>query len=342
MLATSTTRKMAPAGASVHGRAASALTFAASLQHRAPGRHAVRKSKPDIRQRRFGEDERRQQQRRLHGEKAGARRQQVAADDAPPAGAERRAATTYSRSRSAATIARTPRATNGQPTSAKIPPSGGTRSPSGSTSGSARPQHHSDVDSRQHQDEVGGRDGAARRPSRRVPGHAPMSAPSSERAQRRTSSARPSDARAPCSSRDSRSRPKLSAPSRNTGSRAVRRPRQRTACARDLPTYALRQAIHERERMTNGSSRPPARTTRRRIGGAYRKSRDALGIVGRQPRRDERPTATSPTTSRRDAAHHDARLCEHPRIGGGRSRVGEQGAERRETARRPPPHPATR
>ena len=41
----------------------------------------VRKAEPDVRERRFGEDERRQQQRRLHGEVAARRRQQVANQD---------------------------------------------------------------------------------------------------------------------------------------------------------------------------------------------------------------------------------------------------------------------
>ena len=80
-----------------------------------------------------------------------------------------------------------------------------------------RAQHEHDVDDRQHDDEIRRAHRRPRRSSRRDTRRAPPMAAPSTSAPSTATSARPSDTRAPWSSRDSRSRPKLSAPRRKTG-----------------------------------------------------------------------------------------------------------------------------
>ena len=137
--------------------------------------------------------------------------------DAPSA----TAASTCSRLASTRTIARTPRATRGQPSRTKMPVSEATTTPRGSTSGSAARSATTayNIGSTSRTSPLFSTAASTRPPA--IPAQAPSTAPTA-RVPRVARRANPSDDRTPNRVCESTSLPSASAPSRNTGASAAR------------------------------------------------------------------------------------------------------------------------
>ena len=225
---------------------------------------------------------------------------------------------------------RTPRATNGQPTSREDRGHQHEDRRRGEHQRHRRAKHEHDVDDWQDDDEIGRPHDDLVDPAAAVARDAADRAVPSSTAPATAASARLIETRAPCSTRESRSRPKLSAPRRNDGVGRVRlEPGQRT-CARADPPRSAGQAIGEHDRMDK-------RRVKRAVDASpaaasvARKERSMLQLRGkrRQPRAGQR--------ERREHADERQRRCAsrprpepRARIGDRQQHVRDKRADRQE------------